>query len=101
MAARVLNHGTGRRSQVLDTLVQGMENMRSELVVIMAGEPRSRCRCGKGAPGPGADVGGVSPVPAQMWVGRAPGQSLRRCGREGRAESRRRCESESLALLGT
>ncbi len=22
-----------------------------------------------GAPGPGADVGGVSPVPAQMWVG--------------------------------
>ena len=28
--------------------------------------------------GPGADVGGVSPVPAQMWVGRA--QSRCRCG---------------------
>ena len=28
---------------------------------------------------PGADVGGVSPVPVQMWAGRA--QSRCRCGR--------------------
>ena len=26
-------------------------------------------RCGRGKPSPGADVGGVSPVPAQMWAG--------------------------------
>ncbi len=30
-------------------------------------------------PSPGADVAGLSPVPAQMWRGRA--QSRRRCGR--------------------
>jgi hypothetical protein len=29
----------------------------------------SRCRCGRGEPGPGADVAGVSPVPVQMWQG--------------------------------
>ncbi len=26
----------------------------------------ARCRCGRGGPSPGADVGGVGPVPAQM-----------------------------------
>jgi hypothetical protein len=30
---------------------------------------KSRCRCGRGEPGPGADVGGVSPVAVQMWAG--------------------------------
>jgi hypothetical protein len=70
---------------------------------------RSRRRCGRGEPSPGADVAGASPVPAQMWQGRA--QSRRRCGRgerspgadvagasavpaqvwQGRAQSRRRC----------
>ena len=30
---------------------------------------RSRRRCGRGEPSPSADVGGVSPVPAQMWAG--------------------------------
>ena len=30
-----------------------------------------RCRCGSGEPSPGADVEGVSPVPVQMWQGRA------------------------------
>jgi hypothetical protein len=29
----------------------------------------SRCRCGRSEPGPGADVGGVRPVPVQMWAG--------------------------------
>jgi hypothetical protein len=28
---------------------------------------RSRCRCGRNAPGPGADVGRAGSVPAQMW----------------------------------
>jgi hypothetical protein len=28
---------------------------------------RSRCRCGRGLPGPDADVAGVSTVPVQMW----------------------------------
>jgi hypothetical protein len=32
----------------------------------------------EGEPSPGADVGGASPVPVQMWEGRA--QSRRRCG---------------------
>ena len=30
---------------------------------------QSRRRCGRGEPGPSADVAGVSPVPAQMWQG--------------------------------
>ncbi len=70
-------------------------------------------RCvGRGEPSPGADVAGVSPVPVQMWQGRA--QSRRRCGRgepspgadvwtgvspvpvqmcgQGRAQSRCRCD---------
>ena len=32
-------------------------------------DARSRCRCRRGEPSPGADLGGASPVPAQMWVG--------------------------------
>ncbi len=35
---------------------------------------QSRRRCGRGGPSPGADVGGVGPVPAEMW---------RRYGRDG------------------
>ena len=31
------------------------------------GRVQSRRRCGRGEPSPGADVAGVSPVPAQMW----------------------------------
>jgi hypothetical protein len=41
--------------------------------------PRSRCRCGRGEPSPGADMAGVGPVPMQTWQGWA--QSRRRCGR--------------------
>ena len=33
------------------------------------GWAQSRCRCGRGGPSPGADVGGVGPVPAPMWPG--------------------------------
>jgi hypothetical protein len=40
---------------------------------------QSRCRCGRDEPSPGADVGGMSPVPVQMRQGRA--QSRCRCGR--------------------
>jgi hypothetical protein len=32
------------------------------------GRAQSRRRCGGGEPSPGADVGGVSPVPAQTWA---------------------------------
>jgi hypothetical protein len=32
------------------------------------GTAQSRCRCGRGEPSLGADVGGVIPVPAQMWA---------------------------------
>ena len=39
----------------------------------------SRRRCGRVEPGPGADVAGASPVPVQMWQGRA--KSWCRCGR--------------------
>jgi hypothetical protein len=48
-------------------------------------------RCGGGEPSPGADVAGASPVPAQMWRGRA--QSRRRCGRgePTRGQPTRRC----------
>jgi hypothetical protein len=42
---------------------------------------QSRCRCGRGEPSPGADVGWVSLVPAQMWQGVSPvpAQMWRRC----------------------
>ncbi len=43
---------------------------------------------GRGGPGPGADVGGVSPVQAQVLQGRV--QSRCRCG-HGRVQSRCRC----------
>jgi hypothetical protein len=33
------------------------------------GERSPRFRCGRGERSPGANVGGVSPVPAQMWAG--------------------------------
>ena len=36
---------------------------------LRAPEGQSRCRCGRGEPGPGADVAGVSPVPVQMGQG--------------------------------
>jgi hypothetical protein len=48
-------------------------------VQMRQGCAQSRCRCGQGAPGPGADVGRVRPVPVQMWAGCA--QSRCRCGR--------------------
>ncbi len=32
------------------------------------GWAQSRRRCGRGGPSPGADVGGVGPVPAPMWA---------------------------------
>ncbi len=35
-----------------------------------AGRALSRRRCGRGEPCPGADVGGASPVPAQLQHGR-------------------------------
>ncbi len=35
------------------------------------GWAQSRCRCGRGGPSPGADVGGVGAIPEQMWQGHA------------------------------
>ncbi len=35
-------------------------------------DTQSRRRRGRGEPSPGADVAGVSPVPAQMWAGASP-----------------------------
>jgi hypothetical protein len=56
-------------------------------VQMWQGRAQSRCRCGRGEPGPGADAAGVSPVPVQMWQGRArPVQMWLR-----RARSRCRC----------
>jgi hypothetical protein len=46
--------------------------MSPVLVQMWWGWARSRRRCGQGEPNPGADVAGMSPVPAQMW----PGASL-------------------------
>jgi hypothetical protein len=56
-------------------------------------------------PSPGADVGGASPVPVQMWAGRV--QSRCRCGRvpvqmwAGRAQSRCRCGRASDTYAST
>jgi hypothetical protein len=41
--------------------------------------PQSRCRCERGKPSPGADVGVMGPVPVQMWERWA--QSRCRCGK--------------------
>ena len=76
-----------------------------------ANRAQSWCRCGRGAPKPGADVGGVSPVlvkiwhgwpvPVRRWQGRV--QSRCRCGKgvrpvpvqmsQRRAQSPCRCRS--------
>ena len=50
---------------------------------------QSRCRCGRDAPSPGADVAGVNPVPVQMWQGCA--QSIRVQIWWGCVQSRRSC----------
>jgi hypothetical protein len=47
-------HGRGRRSPRINA---------------GEGQIQSRRGCGWGEPGPGADVGGVSPVPVPMWAG--------------------------------
>ena len=41
------------------------------------GGPESRCRCGRGEPSLGEDVGGVSPVPQQMWATDQTGRRAR------------------------
>ena len=38
-------------------------------VEMWQGQARSRCRCGRVEPNPGADVAGLSPIPVQMWQG--------------------------------
>jgi hypothetical protein len=76
-------------------------------------QSRRRCGCGRAEPSSGADVGGasatpgvdgagVSPVPVQMWAGRAQGFSLRVAPRRsaglfGAHGSVRRCCSERMA----
>ncbi len=59
----------------------GAHDDRTKVLASRAHGLQSRCRCGRGEPSPGADVGGgssdadvggVSPIPAQMW--RAHGQ---------------------------
>jgi hypothetical protein len=84
--------------------------------------PVSPRKCGRDEPSPGADAAGASPVPVQMWPGRA--QSRCRCGRgepspgadaaaaspvpvqmwPGRAQSQCRCgrgePSSPVPLLG-
>ena len=64
----------------------------------------SRCRCGRGEPSPGADVAGVSPVPAQLsrcrcGQGRRP-LSRCRCGRGEPSQPRRSCGSSTLHRVG-
>jgi hypothetical protein len=92
---------------------------RPSLAPLLFRLARSRGRCGRGEPSPGADVAGVRPVPAQMWPGRA--RSRRRCGRgepspgadvarvgpvpaqmwHGWAQSRRRCgDSPRIRMVG-
>ena len=49
-------------------------------VQMWTGWARSRCRRGWGGPDPGADVGGVGPVPASCWGAPALPQAGRRWG---------------------
>ena len=60
------------------------------------------CRCGRGGPSPGAEMAGmspVSPVPVQMWAGGAHSRWCR-CGRGGPTCSSA-CASRSRRLLGS
>jgi hypothetical protein len=59
------------------SLVQ--HDLRTSSLEELVRPTQSRRRCGRGGPSPGADVGGVGPVPMQMWQGWA--QSWCRCGR--------------------
>ena len=49
------------------SLVQ--HDLRTSSLEELVRPTQSGCRCGRGGPSPGADVGGVGPVPAQMWEG--------------------------------
>jgi len=56
------------------------------------GRAHSWCRCVRGAPGPGTDVGGGEPSQSRCRCGRGePSQSRRRCGRGEPSQSRSRC----------
>jgi hypothetical protein len=70
---------------------------------IGVGPVQSRYRCGSGKLSPGADVGGVSPVPVQMWQRRASSSADVAGARStpvqvwrGRAQSW--CQRESVVL---
>jgi hypothetical protein len=56
---------------------------------------QSRCRCGSGGLSPGADVAGLSPVPAQMWP-RGRAQSRCRRGRGAPPRTILRCGGDLL-----
>jgi hypothetical protein len=59
-----------RRGEVWIGRAAGVGEALLDAVVRRRRAPcRARRRCGRGEPSPGADVGGVSPVPAQMWAG--------------------------------
>jgi hypothetical protein len=72
-------------------------SLPSGLLVIIA-EAITKLESQLKAPSPGADVAGVSPVPAQMWQGRA--QSRRRCSRSTPAPLQASCgHRHSVARL--
>jgi hypothetical protein len=63
----VRSSGESRRPESIARTTKGWMYERSARP--WAEVSRSRRGCGRGQPSPGADVGGVSPVPAQMWAG--------------------------------
>ena len=67
-----------RRGERTPTRVAGTDGMGASPVPVQmwAGRAQSRCRCGRGEPGPGADVAGASPVLVQMWQGVPAGLCL-------------------------
>jgi hypothetical protein len=74
------------------------EARRASVRAVTSAEPsQSRCRCGRGEPSSVADVAGVSPLPEQMWQGRAQSRGgCDRCEPSPSTEweskpSRRRC----------
>jgi hypothetical protein len=68
IAPYVLQHAVGQQ-QLPECAVPARMDRSSQSRRMWRRRAQSRCRCGGGEPSPGADVAGVSPVPAQMWRG--------------------------------
>jgi hypothetical protein len=72
--SRCVGCNLGRTAEFTSKIILAIHGALS--VADVARRAWSRRRCGRAELGPGADVAGVSPVPAQMWPTPPPPQGI-------------------------